>query len=61
MKTASSIAAGAALIAAVGAGAYMLNSKNMKKAMRKSKFKKTAGKAVKVLSDFADDMSAIVK
>ena len=56
----SGIAAGAAMLAALGAGAYMMSGKG-KKAMSKTKFKKNAGKAVRAISDFVGDMSAIMK
>ena len=59
-STLSSIAAGVAVVAALGAGAYMLGGgKQMKKMMRNGKLKKNAGMAIRAVSDFVEDLSSM--
>lgn len=60
MKTLSSIATGVAVVAAIGAGAYVLGGgKPMRRFLKKSKLKKNAGMAIRAVSDFIDDLSSM--
>lgn len=58
-STLSGIAAGVAVMAALGAGAYMLSGGKMKKTWKRSKFKRNAGMAVRAVSDLMDDLSSM--
>ncbi|MFA9379966.1 MAG: hypothetical protein ACERKO_02790 [Acetanaerobacterium sp.] len=58
-STMSGIATSVAVVAALGAGAYMLGGgKKMKRMMRRGKLKKNAGMAMRAVSDFVDDISS---
>lgn len=58
-STLSSVAKGVAVVAALGAGAYMLSgNKKVKRMLKKSKFKKNATSAVRAVSDFVEDFSS---
>ncbi|SDO14001.1 hypothetical protein [Acetanaerobacterium elongatum] len=60
MKTLSSIATGVAVVAAIGAGAYVLGGgKQMRRIFKKTKLKKNAGMAIRAVSDFIDDLSSM--
>ncbi len=62
MKTLSSIATGVAVVAALGAGVYMLGGGGkMKRFMKRSKLKKNAGMAIRAVSDFIDDISSMAR